>query len=126
MTVVLVAVLGGLGAASRFVVDGWIRARWNAPFPVATVLINVSGSLLLGLLAGGVLFGDLARSWLVVGGVGFCGGYTTFSTAMVETVRLVQAGESHRAALNAVGSLVLAVGAASLGVAVVWAVTGPR
>lgn len=116
MTVVLVALLGGLGAATRFVVDGMIRRRWVSTFPVATVAINVSGSLLIGLLTGLALFGDLAHGTLLVGATGFCGGYTTFSTAMVDTVRLAQAGEHRRAVLNAVGTAVLAVAAAALGV----------
>lgn len=126
MTVLLVALFGGLGAASRFVLDGLIRERWTNPFPIATVLINVTGSLALGLVTGASLYHHLGTSWHVVAGAGFCGGYTTFSTAMVETVRLVQAGEYRRAVANALGSLLLAVGAAALGIAVMWAVARPR
>lgn len=123
MTVVLVALLGGLGAATRFVVDGLVRRRWASSFPVATVTINVSGSLLVGLLTGLALFGDLPHGALLVGTTGFCGGYTTFSTAMVDTVRLAQAGEHRRAVLNAGGTAVLAVAAAALGVLLARAVS---
>lgn len=118
MTVLLIAVLGGLGAASRFVVDGLVRSRWPRTFPVGTLVVNVSGSLLIGLLAGALLYRDLALTPFVAATAGFCGGYTTFSTAMAETVRLIQDGELWRAVLNAVGSLLLCLAAAALGVAV--------
>ena len=118
MTVLLIVLSGGLGAATRFVVDGLVRGRVTRVLPVATILINVSGSGLLGLLSGALLFHALPPAVYAVLGVGFCGGYTTFSTAMVETVRLVQAGEHRRAVVNAVGSLLLALGAAALGVLV--------
>ncbi|CAN5437518.1 hypothetical protein BH11ACT1_BH11ACT1_00720 [soil metagenome] len=120
MTLLLVALLGGLGAATRFVVDGLIRGRWSQVFPLATVLINVSGSALLGLLAGALAYHSLPTTVYLVAAVGFCGGYTTFSTAMVETVRLAQSGDYRRAAANALGTLVLAVAAAALGVLVMW------
>ncbi|WP_024288283.1 fluoride efflux transporter CrcB [Cellulomonas sp. KRMCY2] len=126
MTALLVALFGGLGAASRFVLDGLVRARWTSAFPIATVLINVTGSLALGLVTGAALYHHLGASWQVVAGAGFCGGYTTFSTAMVETVRLVQAGEHRRAVANALGSLLLAVGAAALGIGTMWVVAAPR
>ena len=115
MTAVLVAVVGGLGAAARFVVDGWFRGRWAGRLPLATMVINVSGSLLIGLLAGAMAVGTLPVTAYTVAATGFCGGYTTFSTAMVETVRLAQAGDRRRAVANTVGTLVLAVAAASLG-----------
>jgi CrcB protein len=124
MTVLLVALAGGLGAATRFVVDGLIRGRWSRVFPLATVLINVSGSALLGLLAGALAYRSMPSTAYVVAAVGFCGGYTTFSTAMVETVRLAQQGDYRRAVANALGTLVLAVGAAALGVLVMWLLAG--
>lgn len=116
-----VAVLGGLGASTRFVVDGAIRRRWTSAFPVATVVVNVTGSLLIGLLAGAATFHGLGPDLRLVAATGFCGGYTTFSTAMVETVRLAQAGELRSAVLNAVGTLTLTVAAAAAGVAVMAA-----
>lgn len=114
---ILVALFGGLGAAARFVVDGLIRGRWSRVLPVATVTINVSGSLLLGLLTGAHLFHGFGSVWFTAVATGFCGGYTTFSTAMVETVRLVQAGEVRVAVANALGTLGLCVAAAAAGVA---------
>lgn len=122
MIVLLVVVAGGVGAATRFVVDGLVRARGDHALPVATILINTTGSGLLGLLSGGVLFHQLSSAVYAVLGVGFCGGYTTFSTAMVETVRLVQSGDRRRALANVVGSTLLALGAAALGVGLMWGI----
>ena len=116
MTVLLIAVLGGLGAATRFVVDGTVRSRWPHAFPLGTLVVNVSGSLLIGLLVGAHLHHGFAPSWFVASTVGFCGGYTTFSTAMVETVRLAQDGSLGRPVLNAVGSLLLCLAAVTLGI----------
>jgi len=118
MIVLLVSLLGGLGAVARFVVDGWIRGRWSTRLPVATIAVNVSGSLLIGFLAGGLASGGISHDAYVVAATGFCGGYTTFSTATVETVRLAQAGAYRRAVLNAFGSLVLTVLAAAAGVGI--------
>ncbi|MDO8107258.1 CrcB family protein [Isoptericola sp. b441] len=118
VTLALVALLGGVGAATRFVVDGLVRDRVAQGLPIATAVVNVTGSLVIGLLAGAQLYHAVAGPWLTAAMTGFCGGYTTFSTAMVETVRLLQAGELRRAALTALGSVVLTVAAAALGVGV--------
>ncbi|HWS58428.1 MAG TPA: fluoride efflux transporter CrcB [Actinotalea sp.] len=118
---IAVALLGGLGAATRFVVDGAIRSRWTHVLPVATIVVNVSGSLAIGLVAGAASFHGLPPDWRLAAATGFCGGYTTFSTAMVETVRLAQAGELRHATVNVLGTLVLTCGAAALGVAVMAA-----
>jgi fluoride exporter len=111
----LVALAGGLGAAARLVVDGAVRARWSRSFPVATLTVNATGSAVLGLLLGGHLAGAVPTTVLLVAGVGFCGGYTTFSTAMVETVRLAQDGDAVRAVGNVVASFVVCVAAAAAG-----------
>lgn len=122
MTPLLVALGGGLGAAGRFVADGAVRARWRGAFPLATFLINVTGSLLIGLLNGAHLFHGFGSVWFVALSSGVCGGYTTFSTAMVETVRLARADEVRWAVLNAVGTLVACVAAAAVGVGLMWLV----
>lgn len=118
MTLLLVALGGALGAVSRFVLDGLIRERVRTRLPLATMTINVTGSLLIGLLAGAVTFHGVDPTAIVPLTSGFCGGYTTFSTAMVETVRLVQSGEVRRAVVAVLGSLVLTVAAAALGMAI--------
>lgn len=120
LAMILVAACGGLGASARFVVDGLVRNRWTHVFPAATVLINVSGSLLVGLLNGAALFHGLGPTWLAIAATGFCGGYTTFSTAMVETVRLIQSEEWRWAVANVLGTLLLCVAAAALGVGLMW------
>ncbi|MCJ1713702.1 fluoride efflux transporter CrcB [Microbacterium sp. M1A1_1b] len=114
LEVLLVAVGGGLGAALRFVLDGVVKSRVSG-FPLGTMVINVSGSLVLGLLTGLGQAGTLALVPVAVLGTGMMGGYTTFSTASVETVRLVQAGKTGSAVLNSLGMLVVSVGAAALG-----------
>lgn len=116
MILIIVSLVGGVGAATRFVVDGWVRSRWSTHLSVATVAINVTGSLLLGGLTGALATGAIPISTYTVAATGFCGGYTTFSTAMVETVRLAQVAAYRRSVLNAFGTLTLTVAAAALGV----------
>lgn len=116
--VLMLALAGGLGAGSRFVLDGAVRARTKMTLPMGTMIINVSGSLVLGLLAGLVLVHRLPLDVQAIAGTGFLGGYTTFSTASVETVRLIQSGRPGTGVLNAVGTMVLALGAAAAGLAV--------
>jgi CrcB protein len=121
MIAILTFLAGASGALTRFVLDAWTKQRWRSSFPLATVVINVTGSLLLGVLAGVVLFHGQSSTWQTVIGTGFCGGYTTFSTASFESVRLVERGERKLALLNAIGSLVLSVAGCAAGLALVWA-----
>jgi fluoride exporter len=116
---VLLALAGGVGAACRFWLDGEIRGRWRTALPVATIAINVSGSFVIGLIAGAHLLLGLSSGWQTVLATGFCGGYTTFSTAAVETVRLAQEGDRWRAVVNALGTVLITVAAAALGLALV-------
>jgi CrcB protein len=114
LELLLVAVGGGVGAALRFVLDGVVRARVRR-FPIGTMVINVTGSLVLGFVTGMGEVGTIAASTVAVLGTGMMGGYTTFSTASVETVQLLRTGKTRLAVLNGLGMLVVSVGAAALG-----------
>lgn len=107
---------GGVGAALRLVIDGAVKARVRTALPVGTLLINVAGSFVLGVVTELALGGVLDDAWRLVIGTGLCGGFTTFSTASFETVRLVQERRYALGAMNAGGMLVLAVGAGLLGI----------
>jgi len=110
-----VSLAGGLGAALRLFLDGVVRARVKTTLPLGTLLINVLGSLLLGVITGLTLALWLPEAWHLVLGGGLMGGFTTFSTASVETVRLAQDRRSFAALANGLGMLVLAVSCAFLG-----------
>ena len=116
MTVVLLALAGGIGAAVRFMVDGFMRQRFKTALPWGTILINVSGSLALGFLAGLLMRGQAAEPLFLIVGTGFLGGYTTFSTASLETIRLIQSGRTGLALINGLGSMAASVLAAAAGV----------
>lgn len=108
------ALAGGLGAVARFVVDGATRERWGDD-PYGVLIVNVTGSLLLGLVAGLVLFAGAPGELRLVVGTGFCGGFTSFSTTSVDTVRLAAQGRVGAALANAVGTLVLTLLAGGAG-----------
>jgi fluoride exporter len=110
-TWVAVAVVGGAGAIARFAVDRAVGRRFGGAFPYGTLVINLSGSFLLGLVAGLALSTDAA---LIVG-TATIGSYTTFSTWMFETDRLAESGALRAAAANLVVSIVLGVALAALG-----------
>ncbi|WAC56273.1 fluoride efflux transporter CrcB [Gordonia sp. SL306] len=122
MMVVAVMLAGAVGAVARFVLDGAIKQWRPTTFPWATFIINVSGSLLLGFLAGLVMFHSAPTGWQTVVGTGFCGGYTTFSTASFETVRLAEQRRTGAAAVYAIGSLLLSSLACGLGLVLAWAI----
>ena len=109
-----VAALGGAGALLRFVIDGVVAARFGRDFPLGTLVVNASGALLLGLLAGAAVGGDA----FTLAGAATLGSYTTFSTWMFETQRLVEEGEVRNAAANIAVSLAVGLGAAALGRAI--------
>jgi len=111
--VVAMAFAGGAGAACRFMLDGFVQARVRISYPVGTTVINVTGSFLLGLVTG--IAHALPQEWRLILGTGLLGGYTTFSTASLETVRLAQEGRWRACALNAFGTLAGALLAAGLG-----------
>ena len=115
IVVLLLIAAGGLGAVCRFVVDGAVRSRAGSGFPFGTLVINISGSLILGLLTGLTLAHLLPDTVRLVVGTGFLGGYTTFSTASFETVRLVQERRAPAALLYGLGTMLAATAVAGLG-----------
>ncbi len=84
----LVAVAGGAGAVLRALFIHHVGLRRADPLPLGTLLVNASGSLLLGMLTGLSLYHGLGTHVLAVVGIGLCGGYTTWSTASWETIHL--------------------------------------
>jgi len=113
--VVWLAAAGGLGAVARLLLDGMVRQRTEAT-GFGTMVINLTGSLLLGLVTGLAAASVLPEALRLVLGTGFLGGYTTFSTASVETVRLAQQRRWAAAALHGLGMLVGSVALAGAGV----------
>lgn len=115
LNVLLVALGGGLGAASRFGVSLAMPARADA-WPVATFLINVTGSFLIGLLAGWVATkGEDGEPWRLFLGVGVLGGFTTFSAYSLETMRMIERSDWLGAASYAIGSVIAGLVAVTIG-----------
>jgi CrcB protein len=111
----LVAVAGGAGSVLRALLIRSVAVRSADPLPVGTMVVNASGSLLLGILTGLSLYHGLGSHLLAVIGVGLCGGYTTWSTASWETVHLLRAGQHRSAAIYTFGGLAVCLGAAAAG-----------
>jgi fluoride exporter len=91
MTYLYISLGAIAGAISRYQIDAWLRPQISSSFPWPTLLINVSGSLLIGMLASLLPDRNDLRLLLMVG---FCGSYTTFSTYSLELVKLMQTGKA--------------------------------
>jgi CrcB protein len=109
---------GGIGSLGRYWISGAVANAFGQTFPWGTLLVNVSGSLVIGLFA--ALTSPEGR-WLVSGSfreffmLGICGGYTTFSSFSLQTLNLAEDGQWFRAGANCVLSLVLCLVAVWLG-----------
>ncbi|MGC2941787.1 MULTISPECIES: fluoride efflux transporter CrcB [unclassified Brevibacterium] len=112
---IAIAAAGGFGAVARMLFDGAFKVWSPRSTPWSTLLINVSGSLVLGLLTGLAGANLLPAGWHLVLGAGFLGGYTTFSTASFETVQLIEERKWGSSLLSGIGTLVFATAAAGLG-----------
>ena len=117
IAVLCVALGAALGAPLRYLTDRLIQARHDSVFPWGTLVVNVTGSLILGFLAGLPVGGPL----MAAVGIGFCGALTTYSTFGYETLRLAQYGARFYAAANAAASLLAGLGAAYCGLALAQA-----
>jgi CrcB protein len=117
MTVAMVLIGGAIGAPLRYVTDLIVQSRHDSVFPWGTFLVNVIGSLVLGVTAG--LVSATAPQWVYpLIGTGFCGALTTFSTFTYETVRLAEEGSLAEGAVNVLGSVAVSLGACAAGFAI--------
>ncbi len=113
MTIILVGLAATLGAACRYIIDYAVTTKIGSPW--GTTVVNLSGALVLGLLAGLVAAQAIPASLQLPLGTGFLGAYTTFSTWMFETVSLAEHRRWPHALANAVGPLLLGPALAFLG-----------
>ena len=108
--------LGGfLGANARYLLSAWIAARFGTAFPYGTFVINVSGSFILGMIMGLLDVHALSPTIRLSLGIGLVGAYTTFSTFTYETLRLIETGSLLLAIANVIGSVVVGMLAAVVG-----------
>jgi len=108
----LIAIGSALGGMGRYFVSGVVTTLTGGTFPYGTMLVNISGCLVIGFFAtltgpdGRWLLGTPARQFVMIG---LCGGYTTFSSFSLETLYLARAGEWMSATANAAGSVILCI-----------------
>jgi CrcB protein len=110
-----VALAGALGAVARYLVHTLVQSRVAAVFPVGTVVVNITGSFVLGLIAGLVIYQGMDPHVRTIVGTGFLGGYTTFSSYSYDTIGLLEDLAPRAALVNAVGSVAAGLAAATLG-----------
>ena len=108
---IAVGLLGGTAAAARFLIDSAFASRSDHPFPLGVLAINLAGTLVLGLVAGAALSGEA----LVIVAGGAIGSFTTFSTWMLDSHRLADAGHAHLVWLNLGFSLIAGFAAIVIG-----------
>ncbi|MFI6240145.1 fluoride efflux transporter CrcB [Micromonospora sp. NPDC050795] len=120
MTVLLIALGAAVGAPLRYLTDRAVQSRHGSAFPWGTLLVNVAGSLLLGVLVGWPA-GPAVNALL---GTGFCGALTTYSTFSYETLRLTTDGHRLLALANVLGSVAAGLAAATTGYALARTLTG--
>ena len=118
LTILYIALGGVAGTLSRYGLEGWIQGRTASGFPLGTLAVNLSGSLLLGfilrLATGATLITPDVRAGLTIG---FCGAFTTMSTFSYESVALLNEGDYLRAALYMGATILGCIVAVMLGTA---------
>ncbi len=109
-------VAAGFGATARYVVDKSVTARVRSALPIGTMIVNITGAFLLGLLTGWATArtGSSAKDWSTIAGTGFLGAYTTFSSEEWQSLQLLEKGLPLEI-VNMVGSLVASLLLAWLG-----------
>jgi CrcB protein len=117
ITLLEVGAGGMLGAPARYLLDQFVSTRTEGSFPWGTLLVNLTGAILLGFVVGLSADHLLGPAPVALVGTGFCGAYTTFSTFTYETVALIGEGRHMSALYNVTGSLVLGLLGAGIGLA---------
>ncbi len=107
--ILLVTIAGALGAVARYLLAGFVQQRVDNDFPLGTLAVNLSGAFLIGSVAG---IDDLQTSATLVA-AGFLGGFTTFSTWMIESIRLGIPPLRGSAAMNLIVPLLVGIGLAA-------------
>jgi CrcB protein len=110
-----VGLLAGLGALIRYVVDSIVEHQHESDFPYGTFVVNMTGSLVLGLITGLSVHHGTPDGLTTALSAGFCGGYTTWSTFAYESLELAEAGALLAGAANVALSLGLGLAAAAAG-----------
>src|SRR4051812_47009883 len=111
---------GGIGSVFRYALGAAVQSRAHVGFPVGTLIVNVLGCIIIGIVARHVINmqGDvMARAAMITG---FCGGFTTFSTFSYETIGLMSGGEWGKAALYVAASIVACLGGTAIGMSGVF------
>lgn len=121
VTIIAVLICGALGAITRYQLDGFIQNRVRGAMPVGTLIVNVIGSLVLGVFVGLRLRHGLSGTIELAVGTGFCGGFTTFSSLMYESTQLAQEGAHRQAVRIILLNMILGGFAAALGLVVTGA-----
>ena len=120
MSYILVFVGGGLGATLRHLINIFCGRCMPPGFPWGTFIVNITGSAVMGLIAGYLAFkGEASQPWRLFLMTGILGGYTTFSAYSLEAALLYERGELLLAALYVVGSVVLSIGGLFAGLALI-------
>jgi len=116
-TLLLVGTGGFLGSISRFLASRMIQEHLPSTFPLGTFLVNVSGCFFIGLIYGLSERGTLLNAgWRLFLAVGFCGGFTTFSTFANENLALLRDGDLYHFMLYTLSSVILGIAATFAGV----------
>jgi CrcB protein len=126
MILLLIAVGGAAGSVLRYLIGGAIQRTSASAFPVGTMVVNISGCFLIGVLARQFLNMQLSSEMRALLVVGFCGGFTTFSTFSAEAVGLIEGGEYGRAVGYVILSIALCIGATFAGMGVMQLLQGAR
>ena len=116
MILLLIAVGGAAGSVLRYLIGRAVQGTSPSGFPIGTMVVNISGCFLIGVLLRQFLNMQVSAEWRALLVVGFCGGFTTFSTFSAETVGLIEGGEYARAATYVALSVALCLAATFAGI----------